>query len=137
MPSLTCAACSLLVKGDKDEGGGKEAEGRKQLFTLMILMSFDSQICLVFPNLWAEASVKAPPLIMLRPSKTLLSWHYGKGCLFGKGTSETPGVCLVSVQARTKLCLLDDGGREKKKRHIRWKCVRNAEASIVAPQNVS
>lgn len=69
MPSLTCAACSLLVKGDKDEGGGKEAEGRKQLFTLVILMSFDSQICLVFPNPWAEASVKAPPLIILRPQR--------------------------------------------------------------------
>jgi len=37
-------------------GGG----WRKHLFTLMILMSFDSEICLVFFRLSAEAGVKAP-----------------------------------------------------------------------------
>lgn len=55
-----------LLKGDKDEGVGGEKEeeeeeegGRKHLFTLMILMSFDSEICLVFFRLSAEAGVKA------------------------------------------------------------------------------
>ncbi len=52
-----------LLKGDKDEGGeGKtrKRRGRKHLFTLMILMSSDSEIRLVFFRLSAEAGVKAP-----------------------------------------------------------------------------
>lgn len=65
-----CAVRSPLLKGDKDEGGGKdEEEGRKHLLTLVILMSSDSEIRLVFFRLSAEAGMKVPPLIILTLSK--------------------------------------------------------------------
>lgn len=49
------------MREEEEEGGREEeGEGGKHLFTLMILMSFDSKICLVFFRLSAEAGVKAP-----------------------------------------------------------------------------
>lgn len=43
-------------------GEEEEEEGRKHLLTLMIIMSSDSEICLVFFRLSAEAGVKKLPL---------------------------------------------------------------------------
>lgn len=44
----------------EEKEGRRKRRGRKHLFTLMILMSSDSEICLVFFRLSAEAGVKAP-----------------------------------------------------------------------------
>lgn len=44
----------------EEEEGRRKRRGRKNLFTLMILMCSDSEICLVFFQLSAEPGMKAP-----------------------------------------------------------------------------